>query len=36
MRRQITEDELLVFYTAIGKGIWMLQNVEEPYMYMLS
>jgi hypothetical protein len=29
MRRQISEDELLVFYTAIGKGIWMLQNVED-------
>jgi hypothetical protein len=29
MRRQITEEELLVFHTAIGKGIWMLQNVED-------
>lgn len=29
MRRQISEDELFVFFTAIGKGIWMLQSVED-------
>lgn len=29
MRRQITEEELLVFYAAIGKSVWMLQNVED-------
>lgn len=29
MRRQISEDELFVVYAAIGKGVWMLQNVED-------
>ncbi len=29
MRRQISEDELNLLYAAIGKGIWMLQGVED-------